>query len=1465
MLGPTLSCDSVGPASSLAAFCSTGVSPVLAEMRPNDHIRGQRRRWPYCLCVLLCLTAAVVVRAADTPVSDEQPRVPGIVRFISDLDEKQVDWEQAWHSGGESEGAKAAADAVVRIGKAAHDKENPYTRDQLKADLAQPTEMRRSLSNKLDLGRRIAVDRMVNDAIALANQSLKGLPGGGRLPMKEVRIVDSGSTGNITRDLDLTIFGGDPVKEHAFFAALNQVAHDLGFRPDYQPGSGIRIPELDIAMHPGSQDRPFLYQTLDVIDYAMRYGAIVEKQAKNPEAYIGWGSDTEVLGRRVGTFKKGTVRMRVYSVAPTGTVTIRPFSAHSTEAAAALLRMPVEKTFGPGKRAMNMLGNFLQAVNHEEQSQKAQRQYKEMLAEYEKIKNTPEGKGVKPPVEPKEDPTQGPLKYAERQVNQLMEIHHPGSGKTFWNLSPAEQEALVWRTFPDEARLNPQQQKVVKALANTLANLPNTLKGQLPEGGRIDWETGKALVFLRQSSSNAAVTVAQEMLYPSYDAEFVESMVKTAGWDALPESQRKALRVKLEENSRPGRALEAMENLLGMMWTIERAELPDYKPFGRDIGKFTIDQILEQARRMQPENPRLAEILELSARFGIAHQIHASVRDVTNPVRQAAGDEMSRIRVKLIQMVLEQRGMLTRPAGQDILKEGSALKPPALVELKSRGQKLAAEVDISRTEKIMRRQIIEMMTPEQQARAIELLGVTSLDADVEAGPGRVEYLKARIFHEVVSLNTVLDALSLLESWQKGATNEQLEQQFGIAVLSRVHWSIGLLIGGYQSWGNHESWTEFKKTLVFTPFAMAWPVVGEFKLLVDIGVGLVKVTVTPVFNNLDEELIDNRYKSGNQSLITPAYIVRSKDKAGKDILEVDRVKLFKDKFKTWTGVPYDEYDNWFVDGKPRFTRYSSEVEKNEVIKAHDAYVRALALWLRGGEPDARAQLLARYGQRGIVPAPLRGSADALLAVVTARLKAEVDTLLVDVPTRISTRRGEEGKDRIAEGLLALYVADFMGGLETLWRTQLTRYVLAMRQIEHTAALTDMAAMAEYATAHMEPTGGKMPAFEVRVGVNLPTLDWDYDASEVLMLSAEVACKGNRPENMPAVELELKAGPVKNADPKKTSTNKPGDVLISPITVTAYAKGSDKPLATTTVNVRVRVPDAKPKLQLVKHEEIGGIDGGGRVVCWYYPYNAKLVPKTWQRGPLPHVGMPLFAVYDDAVIHGKVEYTTKDGSRTYRVDHYNYGEPVGTWVVYDVNGKVEREKVFAGGRIISVTTYHPNGKPRKIEKYSVNGETASGTVEEISAEGITWLKAGFTGCAWGGVDTGWKITSYHGAYEKRGLTSVGNRPAYVNVVEKGVYADGKKSGTWTSDFYYNPNKPDLLTAHSDIQYGANGEYTRLVEKDFFPGGQVKSLRDTRVNADGSRVRQAVDYDEAGKVWYDTTTTTEAKGKETVKRNK
>ena len=765
------------------------------------------------------------------------------------------------------------------------------------------------------------------------------------------------------------------------------------------------------------------------------------------------------------------------------------------------------------------------------------------------------------------DLSKGPLKYTGRALDQLCEIQ---GRKPYAQLTPEERLDVVASVFEPGAMENPARRKVCERVVKTLDRLPDTLaeakrlgaKAAGDSSSRIPAESGVARIFLRQAAAKTVGQLAREALNPPYDPAFIDEMIRSQNWNKLNARQRNALARRLDENYRKAVSAMAMTDLLAVTWTLHTMDLAENDPHGNRPGRMALRQLIEAE-----SNPKMRKLLELAEEHG---RLHVTAECSNDPkARTAARNRMSTLRTQLFAAAAE-----APSPGQTIIERAAEMGPRSYTKRLKDGARPSWDVELPETRGRLNDLLTRMVGDEETASLRQKLKLAIESAKPMLSKA---YMKERLRSEVFSLGSIADGLTLIELYQQGASNADLASAFGIQVVSRAHWSIGFLrAAAHLDLNDEDGWKALGKEAAFWTAAHYLPqVMGTMKLVFDIELGLIKVTLLPAMNALDDALIDalytgvagrtkeglanwgSRYREGIDAILDGKLIVRTTDaKTGKVTVDIDRMQLFRDKAQQWFSLPYDDSRLTIVSPDPLIKAYASYLKiQQEQLESQEA------TWLVAGE--FRPAPLPDKGQ-------VREAFDRFRTLVAHKCETDVDRVLSESAARKSIRF-REPEDRIRAGLIERYSSDILLGMEWTLQTDLAEQAMARRQLERTAALADMEQLAKTLSAAFDPPDGKDPAFELDVGVEHPAVSRVFDGTEPLPLTCQLRLSGNRPANMSDALLDISPGPVTNLTDKNRAP-KAGDMVRGPVTIRALVGG--KEIASKTVELTVKLGAAKP---------------------------------------------------------------------------------------------------------------------------------------------------------------------------------------------------------------------------------------------------------------------------------------------------
>lgn len=1003
-----------------------------------------------------------------TPIELEQR---ALYKRVDQLQSQKLLWRQQWMSEdlGQDPLAKLAVD--LAISKA-------LRREQLKRELNQRAkdnpDYRATLKN-LDIGRHQFLKNLFARALDETNRRLAAQK---LTPLDRTVVLNSGGTGDFTRDIDVTVFAGDDVREKTFFESMRDIARQMGLKVKAGEGDsvakGIEIDDLEVAFHRGRNDLPDPRFATDPVQFQLDYRRVIEQQAKNPEAYFGYGGDTEVVGRRFLSVKPGQTLVQTFEATGKG-VRYTPQIATCMREARAILRGAADGRIRRAQRAIHATNDFLQAARHEVHAG---------------------------------EPTQGALKYAGRGLDELCAFH---GFKNWTELVREDRIQLLARLHPpgflDEPAHRAQLAKLEQSLEVAyMVYLTKKVPGKLAtEEARTELDVHRyaALTFLRQASTSMAASVAQEMLDPpSLDPRFLATVNQhDSAWQKMNAAERDALARQRDEAYRRNVSAAAMENLLVMTEQLRLIDSPEFNPRGLKAGDSALQRILASA------DERTRPLLEIAIRHAEASVELKRPTSTTN--HQKAQEEMAHARAELAEH-------LHKPApGAEIVEAAKQMGARSFIRAQNEGRLVLWSPAVEEMKQRLRKHVEDAFPEnsyESTRRQLAEFGVKG-------------YLARRVHEEAFQLGNVVDALTLIEMYQQGASQEDYAWFVTQNLLGRCYWGLGYMMQAAQV-RDEAALTALGQNLIFDAFSRVIPGVAQARIIFDIQRGLVVVTVGWAINQANADLIDALYtgEAGRLSTagsgtvggrirdsgfcVLPPELVRkvTDEKTRAQAIQVDQSGLYLRSYQQWVQgpagreVPADE-----VNSRPLIAG-----PVGRLLAAHDNLAKAILDVGADVEPawfgDAK-----KWQDKDRLDQAMRAFVEAFGPLC----RAETDRVLSESAVREYV---VNGRDVIADGLQQRMLADLIGGMIGTWQTRRLEMQYARRQIEHMAGLADMQAMAE---ALADPVvDGAMPAFDIVVDAGTtgrqPTA---YTRYGKLDLNISLTAPASVPPNMQDVAITI----------------------------------------------------------------------------------------------------------------------------------------------------------------------------------------------------------------------------------------------------------------------------------------------------------------------------------------------------------
>jgi len=880
----------------------------------------------------------------------------------------------------------------------------------------------------------------------------------------------------------VTVFAGDDVRETAFFESMRDIAKEMGLNvntgPDGSVKNGIEFADHEVAFHRGNNDLPDPRYASDPAEFHINYRRVIETQARNPEAYFGYGSDTEVVGRRFLSFKPGQTLVQTFEMAEGG-VRYTGQVASCMREARAILRGSNDLRIRKAQRAIHACNDYLQAWRHEQHAGGS--------------------------------PTQGALKYAARSLDELCAFH----GFKNWSELVLEDRIQVLARmygpkYLDEPGNRQKLMKMAEAMETATMvlltkELPKSLTEKTPEAEqKLEMQQHAALAFLRDSCGSMASSVAQEMLDPPMlGRRFLAEVNKDDHhWQEMNAAERDDYARHQDAIYKQCVLASAMENLLVLIEQLKVIDNTESKGRKFDTGESAIRKIIDSA------DPKLRPLLEAAAEHAEASVVLLNA-DSTPEARAQAETKMAAAREKLA-------GHLKKPApGDQILGIAKGMSPRDFIRMQNLN-KPPYWGDALEEMKGRMRKHIEDSFPENSYESVK--------REI-AEHGKSGYLAKRVCEEAFQLGNVVDALTLVEMYQGGASKWDCGVFVTQNLLGRCYWGLGFLIQAAEV-KEEESLKSLGKNVLFDAFGRVIPGVAHAKILFDIERGLVTVTVGWALNQANTELIDALYTGAAGRLTNTAegtvggrirdsgfcvladkFVKKVTDKkTNKTSIQIDQTALYLLYYQKWIQgpagreVPYDE-----VDSRPLIAG-----DAGKLLAAHDKLAKAILDIGADIEPSW-------FGPRQTWKdkAELDKAMAEYVKMISPLCKVDTDRVLSESAAREFI---QNGRDVIADGLQQRLVSDVISGMIGLWQTHRMEIQYAKRQVQYMAGLADMQAMSE---SLAEPvTDGPIPKCDIEVDLGLGSRQKTaYTRYGGLPISCRLKVDASMPPNIKDIGINM----------------------------------------------------------------------------------------------------------------------------------------------------------------------------------------------------------------------------------------------------------------------------------------------------------------------------------------------------------
>jgi antitoxin component YwqK of YwqJK toxin-antitoxin module len=903
------------------------------------------------------------------------------------------------------------------------------------------------LKSRLGAGRAELQNRLMERAIKIANAKLAAER---RAPLMRLLSINSGSADDFSRDVDITLFGGDNVREKALFAAIEEAAHHPDIGLDAKVGAGgLKIDALEATFFPSGNDLPDARYAENPAKHIREYREALQKQRAEVEAYKGSGWKLEVYTKR----NPETARVMEFTYSPDSAAVVRHgYLPENGEELRSLLHGSATRRLAKWEKAAALVSPLLQAKQH--------------------------GEGG--------DPTKGPIKYAARSLDTVAAYF---DFPPWEKLSADDRAALLSRVVP---HLNPAQ-PVARALLDKMASALETARQiRIKKGSSLPMEEIKILEristrFLEQSVQATLSETAAAMLSPpplelnnaNMSAEDLERFGRMSAREQIEFKARK------DADYRRCVSAEAMEDLL--MAVVEVRGLDIDPETGEPRGR-TGAAVLDEMKRRAP--PHLKPVINLAVDYAVTYHSSSWARDLKSSA--AATKRLYDLRAEM-RKVMQQ----ARTPGEQVLETARRTPPGVFIRQEAtRSGSVLGEAG-SRMRQRARR-AAEAQFPEA--------AVTYRRAVAELASAPPSYLRQRVVDTMLDLGNISDGLQLVEMYQGGATAAEYLQFGAENLLGRTHWAAGIFVSGLKA-RSEEDLRLVANEAFFAAAAQFLPGIGQVKAVFDVAKGTLNVTVGYVIQGRNAETADCLYVGPNRTgpidapIAGSGTVAEAPREAGFCVLAdrhfqlvrtpgassdhrvVNCAALYQEYFQQWTRQDWDGLKDFGPRGG----------DTTPFLQAHD---------------ELAALLLREAGRTGPlwIPPPGRSAADVVAEMLTWRAPAEYEYRramaaiypLLEQRCRVVVRKvlneagarsyrsifQAEGEDVIEQLVVQRLATDVLTGMTDAWRQRATEQPLARRQIERAAMAEDIAAIAGAV---------RKGAFEAAVPLKAPKIELNVRVS------------------------------------------------------------------------------------------------------------------------------------------------------------------------------------------------------------------------------------------------------------------------------------------------------------------------------------------------------------------------------------
>lgn len=1182
------------------------------------------------LLVLALLLPCALLRAED---SSAAPQKNLTAELIGNSGRSPAKWKEQW---AKDTGDQLTQEAQVALKVATHPELN---RTRLRTELNTGADTLKAAARNLDIGRHDLLKALLTRSCERANTRLRNE---GLSPLTQATTVNSGGTGDYTRDVDLTVFGGDSLRETYLFEAILEEAASLGLKCDPDPRHGVKaglnFPQLEVAFHRGNNDLPDMRFSSDVQSFAADYKNVINNQAQNPEAYFGYGFEVEVQGRRSLSFKPGQTMVQEFICEEGKPVQYRGQIASCQREVRAILLGSIGQRYRRAQNSSHITNHYLQACRHEQGSD--------------------------------HDLSKGALKYAGRSVEALCDYY----GMKNWpDLVLEDRVALLKHLFPDGYGNKPNERATLEHMAESLDVAYLTFLGKaVPKaaGGKevsnAERDAEMCMRFMQKAVATTTQSVAEEMLHPpSFDPRFLEEAARRSGktWDLMNAKERNTFAMQADDNYRRCCSVAAMENLLCMVQQVRQLDIPEFNNKGDSPGKTALEHMLDSADEVS------RPILELA----IDHaEAAVAIDSASDPIRKKAAEQ----RLKAYRRQMESITGLPS-AGETLIEKASKLQPSDYVTAIKTQKPYPLGEDVALLRRRFSDHIAEAFPP------TDIAGFRAHLKEV----GAKSYVLRKMTHEIASPATAMDVINLIEIYQNGGGKTELAKAAGLSLVNRGHWSLGFLFQA-GSVRTEKDLEELGKNVVFETFARLVPGAGQIKLIFDIEKGLVNITVGYTFNQLNADLIDalytgeaGRLKEGTAGtvagklrdsgfcILDPVYLKKETDPKTKvQSIVLDKVALYEASFERFTGR------NPYETSVPTADRVAGQV-----TRAHDGLLNSLDALAASQEPS----WFGRSTELKPTNEMLQNAMTAYYKALEAFTGPAARKVLSESAARTFVK---EGKDQIEEGLIARYTQDILNGTLAAWQT---------RQIERTQARREVEASANFADMNQFAVSLAKQAFEARTGeseppdytleVRLPGSSFQtvMDGGVPVPMRLSLKSYGETPIDMGDVFYVVEPGAL--SKPKNGRSYEPGEVFTQEYK--AKALSGEECLAEKAFTLKIRVPEGKQELKLLTYEEK---DRQGNVRESYSYYDRDTYLKSGQKSA--HFS-------GNKLLHGTYSEYNSRGQLVEEIT-YSLGRKNGTSKRFS-GAYLSSQTEFVMDRQVKFTAFYPDGTKKWEQDYDDKG--------------------------------------------------------------------------------------------------------------------------------------------------------------------